>query len=117
MGLIYLIIFSIWPLGGIFFSLKNYSKKWTKNIIWLFVIFYGYTFIIGNETMDANRIKQKFEVFTNLNLNFNEFLSYYIIENANTVDLLQPFVFYLTSKFTDRFDILMAILALIFGFF
>lgn len=117
MGLILLVFFLFWPLGVVWFSLVNYNAKWTKNILWLFIIFYGYTFVLSNDTMDANRIKEKFDTLAYFNFNFNDFISYYFIENSNAIDILQPVIFYVTSKFTSDFNILMAILAAILGFF
>lgn len=117
MLIVLFLLFLIWPFGTVWFSLINYNAKWTKNIVWLFVIFYGYTFVLSNDTMDANRIKEKFEVFTYFNFNLNEFISYYFIQNSSAIDVLQPVVFYITSKFTSDFNVLMAVLAAILGFF
>lgn len=111
------ILFLIWPFGGTIASLGAYNTKWTKNILWLFVIFYGYTFVLSNDTMDANRIKEKFEIIVNGNFTFGGLLRYYFLDNADGVDIIQPIIFYFVSKLTSNFYALMAVLGAIFGYF
>lgn len=117
MGAISLIVFLVWPFGALLFSLKNYSKNWTKNIIWAFVVFYGFTFVLSNDTMDANRLKEKFEFFKYADFNLVEVVKYFFINNEEGVDVIQPIILYVTSLFTQDFQVLMATLAFILGFF
>ena len=53
-------LFLIWPFLSILIALYEYRQKWSKNVIWLFVAFFGYTFVISNDTMDANRYRDQF---------------------------------------------------------
>src|SRR5690606_36676022 len=117
MGILSLIFFMIWPFGALLFSFKNYSTKWTKNIIWLFVIFYGYTFVLFNDTMDANRLQLKFDFFQYTNFDLARVIEYFFLHNEEGVDIIQPVILYLTSIFSHDFQVLMAVLAFIFGFF
>lgn len=117
MGLIYLISFIIWPFASLFFAFKKYSIKWSKNILWAFVVFYGYTFVLSNDTMDANRLKSKFEFFEYNYLNITGVINYFFLYNEDGVDILQPIILYLTSLISSDFQVLMGVLALIFGFF
>lgn len=110
------IVFLIWPLGAVLLSFRYYTK-WTKNIIWAFVIFYGYLFVLSNDTMDANSILRKFQYFLYRDLNFNEVIRYFYFENRDGVDIIQPIILYLASKITSDFQVLMAVLAVILGFF
>ena len=112
-----LVLFLLWPFGALIFSFKNYSSAWTKNIIWAFVIFYGYNFVLFNETMDANRLKEKFEFFHYADLNFSGVINYFFLDNKQGVDIIQPIILYLTSLFTTDFQVLMAVLAGIMGYF
>ena len=57
------ILFLIWPFLALIYAAKNYKASWSKNIIWFFVIFYGFTLTIhnvGEEISDANRYRDKF---------------------------------------------------------
>lgn len=116
MGVLYLMFFIIWPFGSVVTSFLKYSEKWTKNVIWAFVTFYGYTFVLSNETMDANRIKSRFENIRRYNSSLHEVIQNNLIE-SNQVDIIQSIVFYLTSFITSDFQVLMGVLAFIFGYF
>jgi len=107
----------LWPFGAVLASLRFYNAQITKNIIWLFVIFYGYTFVLSNDTMDANRIKEKFEYIYFNNFSFSGLLQYFLLDNEDSTDIVQPIIFYFVSKFTTNFYILMAVLGAIFGYF
>lgn len=117
MSVFLLLLFLVWPFGSVIFSLVQYNVKWTKNIIWGFVVFYGALFVLSNETMDANRIKEKFEFFYFNDFNITDVLKYFYLDNENAVDIIQPLILYITSKLSSNFQFLMAILALILGFF
>src|SRR5690554_929428 len=117
MALFHILSFFLWPFGSLFFSFKNYSKKWTKNIIWAFVVFYGFTFVLSNTTMDANRLKSKFEIIQHKSFSLNSIISSYLVYGEDTLDLIQPIIFHVTSIFSNDFQVLMAVLAVIFGYF
>lgn len=117
MGFFYLLFFCIWPFGALILSFIKYSKKWTKNLIWAFVVFYGYTFVISNDTMDANRLLTRFETAVQFKGDIHAyFLNLFILTEGN-INFLEPFIHYLVALFTDNFQILMAVFGLIFGYF
>lgn len=117
MGLFYLLSFIIWPLGSLISSFLKYSAKWTKNIVWAFVVFYGYTFVLSNDTMDANRLLSRFEIAIQYKGNLQAyFFQLFVFDNDN-VNFIEPFIHYIVALFTDNFQILMAVLGMIYGFF
>lgn len=117
MGLFYLLFFCIWPFGALILSFIKYSKKWTKNLIWAFVVFYGYTFVISNDTMDANRLLARFETAIQFKGDIHTyFLRLFVLTEGN-INFIEPFIHYLVALFTDNFQILMAVFGLIFGYF
>src|SRR5690606_22641678 len=115
-GLLFL-FFLFWPFGAVVYSIKNYKGLATKNVVWLFVIYYGFNFVLSNDTMDANRLKDKFEVFLNADFGFFEVIKVFYLNRKDGVDIIQQIVLYLAAKITDDFYILMGLLGGIFGFF
>ena len=109
-------LFLIWPFLSILIALYEYRQKWSKNVIWLFVAFFGYTFVISNDTMDANRYRDQFtEVSTTDNGTIFE-KNIYAEESAN-VDILKPLLDKVVSSFTTNYKILFMFYGLIFGYF
>lgn len=117
MAVILISLFLIWPFGVTIFSFLKYNKKWSKNIVWGFVIFYSFLFVLSNDTMDANRLLSKFEFFQFNNYSFGQVIDYFYLENEDGVDIIQPIILYLIAKVTDNFQILMGVLGIILGYF
>ena len=55
------IFFLVWPFGSLAFTAYHLRSSWAKNIVWLFVIFFGLTFVISNPKIDANRYNDKLQ--------------------------------------------------------
>ena len=108
------LLFLIWPFLSIIIAFYDYRQTWAKNIIWLFVTFYGYTMVISNEGMDANYYRDNFVETTESDVTINGINLY--SENSQ-LDILQPLLNVVVSRFTDNYKILFAIYGLIFGFF
>lgn len=111
------LLFFIWPFIGVLTSLKARKENWAKNILWLFVVFYGYNFVIPNEGSDANAYVDKFVRFANSDLNFDNFSDYLYNTETNNVDILEPLMSFVLSGFTDNPKFLFAFYGLVFGFF
>lgn len=111
------ITFFISPIVSVFISLKNYNQTWSKNIVWLFSIFYSYHFVIPNKSADINSYFEKFTSYVHQNYNINDFIFSLYGEGSNTLDVLEPLVSYFTSKFTSNEKVLLTIYGLIYGYF
>jgi hypothetical protein len=103
-------------------ALLNFRSVWTKNIIWLFIIFYGSTFIIYNEGMDAASYRDDLLIFHEREYTFDQAIEFMFFTEKdkiekNYLDLFQPFLTYYIAKFTDNFFVLYAIFGAFFGFF
>ncbi|GAB3203707.1 hypothetical protein GCM10027293_34930 [Pontibacter aydingkolensis] len=85
--------------------------------MWLFVAFYGYTFVISNEGMDANRYRDQLILMGQSELSFDNFTSLLYSEETKYVDILQPLISFTVSLFTTDYKILFLVFAIIFGFF
>jgi EpsG family len=117
-SLVSLVLFIIMPFLAFIRVVFNYKLPETKNIIWLFIIFYGSTFIIIGNGKDADRYSREFVVMANdRNITFSEFTDYLYNENTRYVDVLQPMLSFILSRFTDSPKILFAVFALVFGYF
>lgn len=110
------LLFLVWPFLSIFFALREYRQNWAKNVLWLFVAFFGYTFVISNDSMDANRYRDQFIEKTET-VHGTVFEKNMYAEDAQAVDLLKPFLDSVVSTFTDNYRILFMFYGLIFGYF
>jgi hypothetical protein len=86
-------------------------------VLWLFVAFYGYSMVISDEGMDANRYRDIFIALAHDNNVTQNFIGTLYTEDTSYVDAIQPLITYIVSRFTDNPRILFAVFGLIFGFF
>jgi hypothetical protein len=110
-------IFLFLPVLGLINSFRFREEKWAKNIFWLFCIYYGYTFIISNEGVDAFRYSEWFISLRSLDFTLANFISTLYTKETNYIDILQPLISFILSRFTSNPHWLFATFALIFGFF
>lgn len=111
------LIFLIWPLLSVYIAFRDYKHQYSRNVFWLFCIFYGYCFCIYENT-DSTRYGDEILYWKGLNLNLGEFLVYITTdENSGRFDILQPTITYLVSNFSESVHVLYIFFALIYGFF
>ena len=110
------ILFFIWPIASFFRALKRHKRPWAKNIIWLFVAFYGYTFLATNEGFDSfdymRDLIQMHQQQTELRAIFS---SLYTLGGEK--DIYDSIIIFLVSRFTEDSRILFLVVALVFGYF
>jgi len=115
---LYYLNFLIWPFGLTLASLKRWNRPWSKNIFWLFCIFFGFTFIIAKEGgADSDRYAQLFKQYALTNPSLKALLSSFYAESSNFVDIAQPLITYIVSRFTHNPSVLFAVFGMIFGYF
>lgn len=113
-----IIIFIIWPFAALLSVFRNYKSSSAKNIVWLFTIYFGLTFVIADAGFDSSSYREKFEKMAiQYDLGFNEFIGLLYNENTKYVDVIQPLLSFLVSRVTDNYHVLFAVFGLIFGFF
>lgn len=110
-----ILLFLISPVMMLLLFFKRYDHSKFKNILWLFIIFYGFTFVISNEGLDSNRYYQELETLANENPGLDEFSSR--IYTGSYTDILQPYVTFFLSKVTTNSHWLFAVFGFIYGFF
>jgi len=107
--------FLLWPVLVLLSSMANYRKNWAKNALWLFIVFYGFTFVPRG--VDAQSYISWFQEFCNAKYDFNSFLGLLYSEGSIFVDVFTPFVLYIVSKFTNDYRLLFTVFAFLFGYF
>lgn len=113
----HLIHFLIWPFLTLVYYLKNFRKPVAKNVMWLFVVFYGATFAIGMESSSSDIVRYIADVehLNYLNLSFNGIVGYYLA--SKEIDILRTLLAWVVSIFTNNGFYLIIIYGIIFGYF
>jgi hypothetical protein len=113
--------FLIWfllPFYSAIIALRNYQYPWAKNIIWLFIIFYGFTFVASDKSMDSARYIESLKYFAKeKTTSFNEFFRLLYHTDTRYVDVVQPLITFIVSRFTDSGRVLFACFGIVFGYF
>jgi len=112
----YLILFLLWPFLAFIAAIVNYTQKDSKKVVYIFLIYYGLTFVLGDAGVDAERYASVLK--QTASLPFSDFFKIVGgLYTDTTVDIVQPLVTFIVSRFTTNSSILFAVWAAIFGFF
>ena len=86
----YLILFLLWPFLACITAILNFGQKEARNIVYAFLVYYGLTFVVGNEGIDASRIAMALKM--NAMLPFSDIFR--IIGGTNSVQFrFEPRIF------------------------
>jgi hypothetical protein len=114
-------LFLIWPFFAAIFAIRNYRAAWAKDLIWLFVAFFGFTLTIvatdADEKSDANRYRDKFVEMAATKVSFENVTSLFYDEESQVLDVLESLIIFVVSRVTDNYHVLFAVFGLIFGYF
>jgi len=83
----------------------------------LFTAYYGFTLVISNEGMDANRYRDFFISLSYTDIDIKGIGDLLYQEGSNFLDPAQLFISFLVSRFTSDPRFLFAVFGLIFGYF
>ncbi len=108
--------FIIWPFLALIESVRNYREPWAKNGIWLFVIFFGFTFV-PREGSDSMGYITRLQELHNSDLSLSQVLGMLYVDGSRYLDVIQTLITYLVSRFTGDYRILYAVSGALFGFF
>lgn len=113
----HVIYFFLQPFLTLLFYLRNFRKPAAKNVMWLFTIFFGFTFAIGIESQgsDINSYVNDIPLLHNLNLSLSGILAYYF--SSKEIDVLRTVLAYIVSYFTSNGFYLIIVYGAIFGYF
>ena len=119
-----ILLFLIWPFMALGYAIQNYKAVWAKDIVWLFVIFYGFTLALANNnggenSRDAYRYRVKFTAMAHEDITFGNIASQFYDEDSETqnLDIIELSILFLLSRFTDNYHVLFCVFGLIFGYF
>ncbi len=117
---LYLILFLIWPFLAFLLAIKNYYSKEAKRVVYLYLIYYGLTFVVGElggAGSDSERYALGFKQLANsTSIRFKDlFIDLYVSDGS--VDIFEKIIRYILSRFTSYSGVLFAAYAAIFGFF
>ena len=114
-------LFLAFPFLSGILAVKNYRASWAKNIIWAFVVFFGFTFGISEETStgngpaDINRYVDEMKGLYEKDLSFTDIINLY--KKNEDIDILRLTLAIGVSRVTNSHTVLTAVYGLIFGFF
>ncbi len=114
----YLILFIVWPFLAFCIALASYSKKEARKVVYFFLIYFGLTLVIHDKFyFDAAGYAFHFQ--QNAGLPFSDFFNIVggLYSTDTSVDIFEPLVSFLVSRFTSDYRVLFAVYAAIFGFF
>jgi hypothetical protein len=113
------LVFLLWPFLSLILAIFNFRYGYAKNIVWLFCAFFGYTFIVSNEEMDAARYRDNLIQLHERRLEpFDEiFFGYYDKGIYSATEVYGQFLTLAVSRFTNDFRIFYCIIGLVFGYF
>ncbi|MBQ6305035.1 MAG: hypothetical protein IJK78_00560 [Bacteroidales bacterium] len=112
----------IFPFGGLIYTLCHWREKWAKNTFWLACIYLGAVLVywpegsLLGEGADGGRYVLNLIDMYGSNISLLQILGRYQIDQR-TMDLYQPLMTYLISRFTDNGHVLFAAFAVVFGYF
>ena len=111
-----LILFIIWPFLAFIIALFNYTKKEARWVVFFFLVYYGLTFVYDNIYVDASRYVENLQQTAELPFSdFGKIVSG--LYSDTTLDIAEPFVTFVVSRFTKSGNIFFAVWAAIFAFF
>lgn len=110
------ILFILCPFLSFIRAFYYYNQSWAKNIVWMFCIFFGFTFVL-TEGGDANRYIDWFLWMGQHDWSLRTFGSFLYSPETRYVDIAQPLISFSLSRFTQDPRILYAVFGLIFGYF
>jgi hypothetical protein len=119
-GLMAYLLFLLWPFASILYVLrKRVVISHVKNIIWVFCGFFGFTFIISDSDMDANRYKELLEHFydTNYVPFWPRFFNFYDQGIYSATDFYGNFITMAFAQISNNFRVFFALIGLIYGYF
>ena len=111
------LLFFIWPFFALVFAICNYRASYFKNIVWLFCGFIGYTFVIPDATVDANRYAALLSNWYAADYAFFDFYGMLWRGEMGKGDFIQPTITYLVAQVTDNVQVLFACFGLVMGYF
>jgi hypothetical protein len=111
------IFFILWPFGVLLYAIKNYRAPWAKNIVWLYTIYFGFTFVIPDDGVDASRYADALTMMASSDFSIQTLFSLYTSQESGVLDIAQRLLTFFVSRFTDDYRFLFAAFGFFMGYF
>lgn len=112
------IIYLIWPFGALLKSFSWVRTKEAKNLVWLFCVYFGFTFVIKEGSFaDSSRIARELHEMSRSGIGLNELLGTFYTTGSKNIDVIQSLITFIVSRFTADARFLFAVFGLVFGYF
>jgi hypothetical protein len=97
-------------------ALANFSRKEARTVIYIFIVYYGLTFVNNNMAVDAYRYALGLKA--NALLPFSDFFKVVGgLYSDTSVDIVEPLISFIVSRVTNYHGLYFGVWASIFGFF
>ena len=97
-------------------ALANFSRKEARTVVYIFLIYYGLSFVNANVAVDAYRYALSLKA--NSLLPFSDFFKIVGgLYSDTTVDIIEPLISFIVSRFTSDHGLYFGVWAAIFGYF
>lgn len=113
----------ILPFAGLVFSLAHWRESWAKNAFWLACVYLGAVFIflpagttLGGGADGGEYVLRLIDMHNDDSISFWGIISKFQ-QDQRYMDLYQPLMTLLVSRFTDNGHVLFTLYAFVFGFF
>jgi hypothetical protein len=114
----YLLLFLLWPFLAFIHALANYTQKEARKVVYFFLIYYGLCFFI-DFSLYYDAVGNALRLKNNSALPFSDFFKIVggLYSSETSVDILEPLISFIVSRFTSDYRVLFAVFAALFGFF
>lgn len=111
----YLLLFLLWPFLAFITAILNYSQKESRRVVYIFLIYYGFV-MVTSPGIDSFTATLRFYDYALLP--FSDFFKMVGgLYSDSTLDIVQPLITFLISRFTTYPGFLFAAFAALFGWF
>ena len=113
----YFVTFIIWPFMSFILALLNYRQKEARTVIYFFLIYYGLSFVV-NTRFYVDTAGYAEHLRAHAALPFSDFFKIVGgLYSGTSVDVVEPFISFIVSRFTAQYEVYMGVWAAIFGYF
>lgn len=110
------LVFLFWPLLAFILALRYYHLREAKIIVYLFFVFFGAMFYLGNSDIDSFGLFQEFQLIASRP--FDEFWTIISgLYSETNLDIAQPFILFSVSRLGNNQSLIFGVLAAVFGWF
>ena len=114
--LYYFILFMLWPFLAFLIAINNYKEKSSRRVVYFFIIYYGLSFVNNNVHMDSYRYAMA--LARTAQEPFSDFFKIMRgLYSDTNVDIVEPFISFVVSRFTSSANIYFAVWTALMGFF